>query len=205
MSSKISIHNCLASSLIECPPATQATGVRFSAGIVCLGVFFRGWSHHTVMIKPPAKLNRPLNSQTMHENRYVKKMGMSLVSAVQYGGNRYIKVHILSFSNLFIDASGDKDTSHPEVGGEGKRCLDDVIRLCRVMQLFQLMYYCIYSIYSICTICLYITFMLVFQVHIFLHSVFFSPTANSITINSSNNRVKSLEVRSYTARVFPAP
>ncbi len=76
------------------------------------------------MIKPPSKLNHPLNSQTMNENRYVKKMGMNLLSAVQYGGNRYIKVHIHNFPNLFIDASGDKDTSYPEVGGESKRCLD---------------------------------------------------------------------------------
>jgi hypothetical protein len=77
----------------------------------------------------------------MHEHRCVRKMGMNLLSVVQYGGNRYIKVHIHNFPNLFIDASGDKDTSHTEVGGESKRCLDDVIRLCRVMQLFQLMHY----------------------------------------------------------------
>jgi len=60
---------------------------------------------------------------------------------------------------FYIDASGDKDTSHTEVGGESKRCLDDFIKLCRVMQLFQLMYY---SIYSICIFCLNIFFMRVF-------------------------------------------
>jgi hypothetical protein len=76
---------------------------------------------------------------------------MNLFSAVQYGGNRWITVHIHNVPNLFIDASGDKDTSHPEVGGESKRCLDDVIR---VMQLFQLMYTIAYTVFALCVLIL---------------------------------------------------
>jgi hypothetical protein len=36
-----------------------------------------------------AKLNRPLNYQTVHENRYIRKMGINLLR--RYVGHRYIK------------------------------------------------------------------------------------------------------------------